>query len=716
MLEFDGETTIRKVSVNGLGFLRYRFQLIDFDRNEPANNKYLIDVTGYVTNVGRTTYTKSGSKTFDFYLANQRVTLWGGIGDVLIERKTKHAGMCAVVLTSMSAKNYNNKLYLSSSSSTVIYDNDDIPFLQELKTEKRTKKGWNYPSCDADKCIKGVTQQFGKFLCEACNKTVDYLVFRYMLEVVVADDTTHTSTDDDSTLPTAIRNSIGTTHVLELKSHTYYEYGTFESFTCWKINPAELVEDSASSNTQALTADDPMSSLKRLSRHPSMCTPLKPNEEKKKKRSELEDSDKDEVCSPVKDSDKRNTDGALDKKKKKRYIVDNCGSEKMAKFHQLTYINNYEEVAQMKDQYIYVKLEKLPKSSIHLCRNQTTAFIDKETSKGVDEQTFSCLIQMLDQYSLVAKAFRMARDWCNIHNSVNFHLRLHSERKTTRQYNAPTVFEVAALIIDDFGDGLLQEILFCICHRIPKRGLPYTHILLWLEEHCKCKTPSEIDDIILTDLPSPTHDPDGYKVVTEYMLHGPCGKDARYAACTSDGKCSKHFPEAFLQKHSLMKKDTLIIIEGMVRGVTGYEQLMMVNKRPLKLWEEIWQALFEDNLHKKHKLFKYPEIHLTDEQIRNYCLLEIQESLHRYGRSSTDFNDLPQPNPNLLTDIDNRLIREALDFDIKKSKAEHEQLHSLLNIKQWVIYEDVVQSVHNKKRKLLFCLSPEGRRDREDFF
>ncbi|GKC16554.1 DNA helicase PIF1, ATP-dependent [Tanacetum coccineum] len=61
---------------------------------------------------------------------------------------------------------------------------------------------------------------------------------------------------------------------------------------------------------------------------------------------------------------------------------------------------------------------------------------------------------MLDQYSSVAKAFRMARDWCNTHNSVNFHLRLHSERKTTKQYNAPTLFEVAALIINDFGDGL----------------------------------------------------------------------------------------------------------------------------------------------------------------------------------------------------------------------------------------------------------------------
>nr|GEV02901.1 putative ribonuclease H-like domain-containing protein [Tanacetum cinerariifolium] len=38
MLEFDGETTVQKVFVNGLGFLRYPFQLVDFDRIKPANN------------------------------------------------------------------------------------------------------------------------------------------------------------------------------------------------------------------------------------------------------------------------------------------------------------------------------------------------------------------------------------------------------------------------------------------------------------------------------------------------------------------------------------------------------------------------------------------------------------------------------------------------------------------------------------------------------
>ena len=42
ILEFDGSTIIRKVSVNPKAFVRYPFELADFDEIEPTDNKYLI--------------------------------------------------------------------------------------------------------------------------------------------------------------------------------------------------------------------------------------------------------------------------------------------------------------------------------------------------------------------------------------------------------------------------------------------------------------------------------------------------------------------------------------------------------------------------------------------------------------------------------------------------------------------------------------------------
>nr|GEV34350.1 hypothetical protein [Tanacetum cinerariifolium] len=339
-------------------------------------------------------------------------------------------------------------------------------------------------------------------------------------------------------------------------------------------------------------------------------------------------------------------------------------------------------------------------------RNMMSAFMSKETPETVDKNIVANLIQMLDQTSAMAKSFRMAKEWCRSHDDVNFRLRLLSERTATRQYHAPTVSEVSALIIDDFGDGLpikvirqsqgttllrggrlfqqnlvdaftaIEEqrfnwtrnnqdtlrvdlyhnlcdvvtrgdtsaaglgkrivlprtyvgsprymmhnyqdamdlyqtygnlnmfITFTLklkwpeiakmlayipgqkshdhqevgtqvfkmkliglledltkhhifgksCAEFQKQSLPHAYILLWLEEEFKYRTPDQINDIISAELPCLTNNLDAYKVVSEFMLHGPCGAEAKHAPCTNEGKCSKHFPKMFLVK-TIINKD-----------------------------------------------------------------------------------------------------------------------------------------------------------------
>ncbi|GJY23389.1 ATP-dependent DNA helicase PIF1-like protein [Tanacetum coccineum] len=114
------------------------------------------------------------------------------------------------------------------------------------------------------------------------------------------------------------------------------------------------------------------------------------------------------------------------------------------------------------------------------------------------------------------------------------------------------------------------------------------------------------------------------------------------------------------------------------KRVQGFKELMTVNNRICPLFKEAcfaygllnddwewtkatqdmgrkWQTLSKDILHKKRKLFNYPDLQLTNVQIRNYCLLEIQELLHRYGRSLEDFKDLPWHDPR----IDSLLLPEG---------------------------------------------------------
>ena len=96
--------------------------------------------------------------------------------------------------------------------------------------------------------------------------------------------------DDASNLPRAISALIGTSHILELRSHTYFEHGPYESFTCWKIHQTDGTLTSSTTpeiETESSSPAIPVMkklSKKSLSNDPSVPTPMKLVEGKKKKR------------------------------------------------------------------------------------------------------------------------------------------------------------------------------------------------------------------------------------------------------------------------------------------------------------------------------------------------------------------------------------------------------------------------------------------------
>jgi hypothetical protein len=70
-----------------------------------------------------------------------------------------------------------------------------------------------------------------------------------------------------------------------------------------------------------------------------------------------------------------------------------------------------------------------------------------------------------------------------------------------------------------------------------KRGLPHVHMILWLAEHNKLKTPEEVDKFISAEIPQPTEDPTGYNAVSKFMIHGPCSSGLSQTGCMKNGSC-----------------------------------------------------------------------------------------------------------------------------------------------------------------------------------
>ena len=77
-----------------------------------------------------------------------------------------------------------------------------------------------------------------------------------------------------------------------------------------------------------------------------------------------------------------------------------------------------------------------------------------------------------------------------------------------------------------------------------KRGLPHAHLLLWLKNKLR---PSDIDKIIRAEIPNELTDPELFKIVTEQMVHGPCGARNMNSPCMKDKRCSKKYPKEMLQ-------------------------------------------------------------------------------------------------------------------------------------------------------------------------
>ncbi|GKC90586.1 reverse transcriptase domain-containing protein [Tanacetum coccineum] len=283
-----------------------------------------------------------------------RMTLRRGLGDALVEKKINNVGLYPMVLISMNVKLYYNKLYLSSGSSTHILDDPQIPALRaenrllymsttlrlrkarwktyssRLGTERmlvkindiRTMMGWNFPSCGGDKCKKCVVRKEGSFWCEACNRAFKFPVLRLELDVSHKTASTVLVMFNEPAIE-LVKCSIDSLAKADDDVGLAY---VDDSFTCSRIAPEEVVEEDVGSSNVGASAEVNTKELKRLATKPSVATSSKPAEEQGKKV-DLEDSDEEVTCG-MDDGQADATDSSvLNKRKKKRYIVDDSASE-----------------------------------------------------------------------------------------------------------------------------------------------------------------------------------------------------------------------------------------------------------------------------------------------------------------------------------------------------------------------------------------------------
>ncbi|XP_062189934.1 uncharacterized protein LOC133892964 [Phragmites australis] len=123
---------------------------------------------------------------------------------------------------------------------------------------------------------------------------------------------------------------------------------------------------------------------------------------------------------------------------------------------------------------------------------------------------------------------------------------------------------------------------------------------------------------------------------------------------------------------------------------------------PKLLWESTWEALSEDIQHKRRIILNFSTLKLTDSQMKEYTLIEIEKLMRQAGKSMKDYPEIELPNADEFEELGNRLINEEENYDKDKLKDEHLTIFNNLNPDQKQAFRAIIESIEKKLGKLIF--------------
>ncbi|XP_070667578.1 uncharacterized protein [Malus domestica] len=212
--------------------------------------------------------------------------------------------------------------------------------------------------------------------------------------------------------------------------------------------------------------------------------------------------------------------------------------------------------------------------------------------------------------------------------------------------------------------GKVESVIYTV--EFQKRGLPHCHILVWVSEEYKCHSPSDVDSIILAEIPNQEFDKDGYDVVA-LTIKGVL-QPTFQAACNSlgllgdDKEWNNAMLEAVVTASSYQLRQlfvTLVLFCDVADSAT--------------LFEAHWKMMCDDILTKMVNAFGLQDMSKYEDELRNSLLYEL-EKLFVVSNSSLSKHHLPVPNI-----LKNRSLRDELNYDTKSLKEQHSLLMAQLN-------------------------------------
>ncbi|KAK7315487.1 hypothetical protein VNO77_34037 [Canavalia gladiata] len=125
-------------------------------------------------------------------------------------------------------------------------------------------------------------------------------------------------------------------------------------------------------------------------------------------------------------------------------------------------------------------------------------------------------------------------------------------------------------------------------------------------------------------------------------------------------------------------------------------------ERPEIVWNSTCIYLSDNLLYRQRQRMQQPDLQLTDAETYNLALYEIQKLLESNNRTLSEYPSMPQPEIEFVSDFNNRLIMDELQYDKEKLARDHLSFLTKMTDEQMNIYNKIMESVDVGKSKIFF--------------
>ncbi|XP_076909136.1 uncharacterized protein LOC143566277 [Bidens hawaiensis] len=124
--------------------------------------------------------------------------------------------------------------------------------------------------------------------------------------------------------------------------------------------------------------------------------------------------------------------------------------------------------------------------------------------------------------------------------------------------------------------------------------------------------------------------------------------------------------------------------------------------RPDFVWEKSWEILSDGILYNQQRALKSTDLSLTEEQIKNLTLYEIEKLLLRNASTLRNFETMPFPDEHSVSTSNNLLTNEELNYEPQDLQNEYDNLFVSLTEEQRCIFLEITKVVEINKGGVFF--------------